>query len=993
MLFVQHSNHEYVISPNSESFHRARFLVSRYQDREIPSPEQLRTSAKQTTAVVRATVEALVRHNNQITGRELEVLYQLCQDSSDGLSVDEKRERVRELDLPQSDTEQIVQRIDQSVGSVGTAPQDPQLVVDINKQTNVARELRDCFERIVENYDSESELLETVDDLVNLDLYGVQSDLISPILHHLAPEVFPVISRQSKRSVNLLFGEDTSLNLADYLDERERYLNLRDQFDLEPQFRDLDCFLHWAQSSDNEWTEVLREGVDRAVWQAQPGHAKYSVPEELWPIWRTRGIISAGWIGDVDETSDELSGWAANFVKNMSPGDIVICKSGVYKLLGLGVISTESYEYVGGTDEEIPVHRPDKSKVHESIRQVEWVLTRDFDNPIHIGDWDISKRFGSQWIAGYYTFEELRWHLSQKRRDEVLSDLRSLESRSLAYALDRDPGTSTAGHGDERGLEDSHSGEDDSVTEIPDKPGRAKEIRRQLEAKNQVVFHGPPGTGKTYQAQRFAEWWVYEQTGGHPREEQVESVTFHPSFAYEDFVEGLTAEATDTGDVEYQVEDGILKRVADNARRAHERAVESGATDGPANVPPYVLVIDEINRGNLAQIFGETITLLEADKRGSYEVSLAHSDASFTLPPNLYVVGTMNTADRSIALVDAALRRRFRFLPFEPDYGSLREHHGFDGPGELVEAVTAGEDGVRTLLGLSILAVEQLNERIVGAPDLSKGQQIGHSYLWDAESVLDIVDTWQYDILPLLEEYYFGQFDRIRRQLFDGTGEELVDWERERIREFDDEDLAAFLERFVDIDGVVNYSPSRSTDELESGARDHSPEFPRFLESVGAALIDEIGGTLQADSLRDVHATDHFDRLSLVFHSRHPAHPDGDSVRYRMLVRPHLDPPRIETNLAISDEQLRTQFADDIRQRIEESGLPAEGVNPNQVLSTVHLRWETDKIDGDPYEVDGDELRTAFGEDLVEEAKAGFVDLVETFHPLFVEATIEPIEQ
>ena len=268
MLFVQHSNHEYVISPNSESFHRARFLVSRYQDREIPSPEQLRTSAKQTTAVVRATVEALVRHNNQITGRELEVLYQLCQDSSDGLSVDEKRERVRELDLPQSDTEQIVQRIDQSVGSVGTAPQDPQLVVDINKQTNVARELRDCFERIVENYDSESELLETVDDLVNLDLYGVQSDLISPILHHLAPEVFPVISRQSKRSVNLLFGEDTSLDLADYLDERERYLNLRDQFDLEPQFRDLDCFLHWAQSSDNEWTEVLREGVDRAVWQA-----------------------------------------------------------------------------------------------------------------------------------------------------------------------------------------------------------------------------------------------------------------------------------------------------------------------------------------------------------------------------------------------------------------------------------------------------------------------------------------------------------------------------------------------------------------------------------------------------------------------------------------------------------------------------------------------------------------------------------------------------
>jgi 5-methylcytosine-specific restriction protein B len=525
----------------------------------------------------------------------------------------------------------------------------------------------------------------------------------------------------------------------------------------------------------------------------------------------------------------------------------------------------------------------------------------------------------------------------------------------------------------------------------PDEPPVevAETVARQLDRENQVVFYGPPGTGKTYEAQRFAHWWVHDRMDGQPRDEQVESVTFHPSFAYEDFVEGLTAEATDTGDVEYQVEDGILKRIADNARRARERAAESGAADGPGDAPPYVLIIDEINRGNLAQIFGETITLLESDKRGSYEVSLAHSDESFTLPPNLYVIGTMNTADRSIALVDAALRRRFRFLPFEPDYGSLREHHGFDGRSGPVEELTTGEDGFRTLLGLSILAVEQLNERIVGAPDLSKGQQIGHSYLWDTESVVDIVDAWQYDILPLLEEYYFGQFERIRRQLFDGTGEELVDWEHERIREFDDEDLAAFLDNFVDIEGEVGYTASQSTDDSESGPWNPSPEFPAFLESVGAELVDEIGETLHADSLRDVHSTDHFDRLSLVVYSRHPNHPGGDSVRYRMLVRPHLNPPRIETNLAVDDERIRNQFADDIQQRAEESNLSTEGVNPDQVLSTVNLWWETDEVDGDPYELDGDELREAFGEDLVEDAKAGFVDLVETFHPLFAEADID----
>lgn len=532
--------------------------------------------------------------------------------------------------------------------------------------------------------------------------------------------------------------------------------------------------------------------------------------------------------------------------------------------------------------------------------------------------------------------------------------------------------------------------EDSDPPERPPDPV-AETVARQLDQEQQVVFYGPPGTGKTYEAKRFAEWWVHEQSDSPPRDEQVESVTFHPSFAYEDFIEGLTAEATDAGDVEYQVEDGILKRVAENARQARQRADGSDDAD---EAPPYVLVIDEINRGNLAQIFGETITLLEADKRGSYEVSLAHSDESFTLPPNLYIIGTMNTADRSIALVDAALRRRFRFLPFEPDYGSLREHHGFDGHAGLVETVTAGEDGFRTLLGLSILAVEQLNERIVDAPDLSKGQQIGHSYLWDAESVLDIVDAWQYDVLPLLEEYYFGQFDRIRRQLFDGTGEELVDWEHERIRTFDDEDLAAFLESFVDIEGAVEYTPPQSGGNPSgSSSRRGSPEFPEFLQMAGERVVAEGGETLRADSIDEIHVNDNFDRLSLSLASNHPDHPDGDIVRYRLQSKPHRDPPRIPGKLALPDDQIREQLADDVRQWIEESDLPGNPQYTGNTWSTVGTVWETDEISGDPYELDGEELVDAFGEDLVEEAINGFIELVETFHQRFVEADIEPAEQ
>lgn len=535
----------------------------------------------------------------------------------------------------------------------------------------------------------------------------------------------------------------------------------------------------------------------------------------------------------------------------------------------------------------------------------------------------------------------------------------------------------------------------ESPVEPPE--GLRTTIARQLENTNQVVFYGPPGTGKTFEAQRFANWWVHEGSDGKPKNEQVQSVTFHPSFSYEDFIEGLSAEATETGDVEYQVNDGILKRIASSAQTAYDRAVENDAdpTSGPSTAgaaPPYVLIIDEINRGNLAQIFGETITLLEHDKRGSYEVSLAHSDDSFTLPPNLYVIGTMNTADRSIALVDAALRRRFRFVPFPPDYEALRVKHGFDSSAEVVEVATGSNDSFRMLLALSFIALERLNERIVEAPDLSKGQQIGHSYLWDVASVEELVDAWQYDLLPLLEEYYFGQFDRIRRQLFDGTGNELIDWEHERIRHFGDADLASFLTAFVDVDTESDYNPESTSGSSGTTSGANSPTFSVFLQEVGEQVIAETGEMLHAESLDDVHYNDDFERLTLAFESADPDHPEGEHARYRFLVRPHLDPPRIQAALSVSDD-IRPQLAEGIEARLEESELPDELEYGDKEHSTIDYRFEVDTIDADPYAIDGDEVYEAFGEALVEDAIEGYVTLIETFHPLFVERDIELDEQ
>lgn len=325
------------------------------------------------------------------------------------------------------------------------------------------------------------------------------------------------------------------------------------------------------------------------------------------------------------------------------------------------------------------------------------------------------------------------------------------------------------------------------------KPDQGEEIARQLKDIGQMVFYGPPGTGKTYTAKQFAHWWLNDQADVDPHSGQLETVTFHPSFTYEDFIEGLSVNTTDEGSVTYDEEPGVFLDFAEKARQ------EYYATEDEEEAPRYVLIIDEINRGNLAQIFGEMITALEADKRLDSEnetpVSLAHTGEQFTIPPNLYLIGTMNTADRSIALVDAALRRRFRFLSFPPNLALLREEYGLGTWEDTVAtADTPGED---QLLAQSLIAIRVLNSRIRSEPDLGRGKQIGHSFLFGIDSDEDLTDTWRFEILPLLEEYLFGQYERIRESLFEGDGSNLFDWEEQQIKSFTSEDLSVALEPFV----------------------------------------------------------------------------------------------------------------------------------------------------------------------------------------------------
>jgi 5-methylcytosine-specific restriction protein B len=184
---------------------------------------------------------------------------------------------------------------------------------------------------------------------------------------------------------------------------------------------------------------------------------------------------------------------------------------------------------------------------------------------------------------------------------------------------------------------------------------------------------------------------------------------------------------------------------------------------GFEKAPKYVLIIDEINRGDMAKIFGELITLLEADKRINADnqliVTLPASGDKFGVPPNLYIIATMNTADRSIALIDVALRRRFGFIEMNPDFKVLQDEHIDKNKDEF-------EENVYELLAKSKDAIQKINRVICGEATIGRDKQIGHSFLFKVYTKNDLLLVWRYEIFPLLEEYCYGDYKKINKILF-----------------------------------------------------------------------------------------------------------------------------------------------------------------------------------------------------------------------------------
>ena len=246
--------------------------------------------------------------------------------------------------------------------------------------------------------------------------------------------------------------------------------------------------------------------------------------------------------------------------------------------------------------------------------------------------------------------------------------------------------------------------------------GFLENIKVLLEDKKQIIFQGPPGTGKTFLAKKLAQRLAGSK-------DRVTLVQFHPSYAYEDFVEGYRPTLKE-GQATFELRKGPLRRAAEQARN------DSGAD--------HFLIIDEINRGNLAKIFGELYFLLEYRDE---PVDLLYSEEPFSLPKNLYIIGTMNTADRSIALVDLALRRRFYFKMFHPDDEPIKSVLG-----KWLKANAPDMEWVADVVG-------RVNELLKD----DRHAAIGPSYfMQDKLDEGKVKRIWEHSVLPYIEERRFS---------------------------------------------------------------------------------------------------------------------------------------------------------------------------------------------------------------------------------------------
>ena len=431
-----------------------------------------------------------------------------------------------------------------------------------------------------------------------------------------------------------------------------------------------------------------------------------------WEEFRTAGIMALNWdrVGDLASFPDKESlldalythygDWGGrprkaadsvwDYIHAMKPGDIVYVRRSFNEIVGRGVVRSD-YRY----DEDRSSFR--------AVRDVEWT---------HVGSWPLEQRIGRLMLQ--------RLTENTKYTPDQLNALIGIEDSHSPSSVDERSGNNDLDEADE------HYTSADFLDEVFLRPEDLEQMLGLLRRKKNLILQGAPGTGKTFAAKRLA-YALMSQAD----DSRVEVVQFHQSTAYEDVVVGLRP----TAEGGFAAAEGVFARFC---RRA---AADPGRD--------YVFIIDEINRANISKAFGELLMLIEAEHRGE-ALRLPVSGELLSVPKRLHIIGMMNTADRGLALIDYALRRRFAFFEMRP---------ALDHPGFLRHVEAVGSARLEALVDV----VRRLNQRIAEDEALGPGFQIGHSYLClpaagpenPAGSDADVTSVVRYELEPLVREYLF----------------------------------------------------------------------------------------------------------------------------------------------------------------------------------------------------------------------------------------------